>query len=337
MSHNAARIVADPEWLAHRYDERQDSFQYRHVARKRHAEVGFATDDYLGKEESPVVIRREEAAALLGDQAPIHFIFHSAFCASTMLVRALDLPGSAMGISEPVILNDMAGWRRRGADVRRHGMVMNDVLGQLSRPWGQGEAVVVKPSNVFNGLAMGALALRPQARALLLYAPIDEFLLSVARKGMWCRLWARELLEGLLQEGMVDLGFEPRDYLRQTDLQVAGVGWLAQHMQFHRIAKRFGQERVAALDSETLTREPAASIAKVAAHFDLSDHDAGSYSDHPAITRNSKSGAAFERGERQMDQQRARETFGDEIEKVAEWIRVVGERQGISLELPFRL
>lgn len=334
---SAARIVADPEWLAHRYDEQQDAFHYRHVTRARHGEVGFATDDYLGKEENPVVIRREEAAELLPDQAPIHFIFHSAFCASTMLVRALDVPRSAMGIAEPVILNDMAGWRKRGADVRFHGAVMNDVLGQLSRPWGAGEAVVVKPSNIFNGLAMGALALRPEAKALVLHAPIEEFLLSVARKGMWCRLWARELLEILLVEGMVDLGFEPRDYLRQTDLQVAGVGWLAQHMQFHRIARQFGEDRVATLDSETLSQDPAASVAKVAAHFGLQAQSAADYADHPAIARNSKSGAAFERGERQMDQARARETFGDEIEKVAEWTRVVGERRGISLELPFSL
>jgi hypothetical protein len=214
-------------------------------------------------------------------------------------------------------------------------MVMNDVLGQLSRRWGDNEAVVVKPSNIFNGLAMGALALRPQAKAILLFAPIDEFLLSVARKGMWCRLWARELLEGLLLEGMVDLGFEARDYLRQTDLQVAGVGWLAQHMQFHRIARQFGPDRIATLDSEVLTRDPPASVAKVATHFGLRAQDAAAYANHPAINRNSKSGATFERGERQMDQVRARETFGDEIEKVAEWIRVVAERQSISLELPF--
>ena len=73
------RIVADPEWLAHRYDEQADTFHYRHVTRARHAEVPFATDDYLGKEDKPVVIRREEAAALLDGQAPIHFVFHSAF------------------------------------------------------------------------------------------------------------------------------------------------------------------------------------------------------------------------------------------------------------------
>lgn len=337
MMNEITQIIADPEWLAHRYDEGHDAFQYRRVTRERHAEVPFAIDDYLGQEPKPVVIRREDAARLLGEQAPIHFIFHSAFCASTMLVRALDVPGSAMGISEPVILNDMAGWRKRGAEVPKHAKVMDDALGQLSRPWGDGEAVVVKPSNIFNGLAMGALALRPQARALLLHAPLEEFLLSVARKGMWCRLWVRELLEGLLQEGMVDLGFEPRDYLRQTDLQVAGVGWLAQQMQFHRMAKQFGPGRIASLDSETLTSDPASSVAKAAGHFGLSSRDAADYAEHPAILRNSKSGAAFERGERQMDQVRAREVHGEEIEKVTEWIRVVGERCGVSLDLPFKL
>lgn len=337
MTESHAKIISDPEWLAHRYDEQADSFHYRRVPRGRHAEVGFATDDYLGVEANPVVIRREEAARLLGEQAPIHFIFHSAFCASTMLVRALDLQGSAMGISEPVILNDMVGWRRRGADIPRHARVMDDALGQLSRSWGAGEAVVVKPSNIFNGLAMGALALRPNAKALLLYAPIEEFLLSVARKGMWCRLWVRELLEGQLKEGMVDLGFEARDYFRQTDLQAAGVGWLAQQMLFHRMADKFGSARIATMDSETLTGDPAVSVARVAGHFGLGKNSSTDYADHPAIGRNSKSGAGFERGERQLDQARAREVYGDEIEKVAEWTRVVGERRGISLELPFSL
>jgi hypothetical protein len=337
MTQSAAKIVTDPEWLAHRYDEKNDTFQYRHVTRARHAEVPFAIDDCLGKEPNPVVIRRQEAAGLLSAQAPVHLIFHSAFCASTMLVRALDLPGSAMGISEPVMLNDMTGWRKRGADVRRHAMVMNDVLGQLSRPFGRGESVVLKPSNIFNSLAMGALHLRPAARAVLLYSPIEQFLLSVARKGMWCRLWARELLESLLLDGMVDLGFEPRDYLRQTDLQVAGVGWLAQHNLFHRIATHYGAERIATLDSETLTRDPETSVAAVACHLGLSKRDPADYAAHPALARNSKSGTGFERGERQMDQARARETFGDEIEKVAEWVRVVAERNGIALELPFSL
>src|SRR5690242_21581080 len=101
MTISAAQIVADSEWLAHRYNEQDDTFQYRRVTRSRHAEVPFAIDDYLGSEASPAIIQREEAAGYLSAQAPIHFVFHSAVCASTMLGRSLDIPGSAMVISEP--------------------------------------------------------------------------------------------------------------------------------------------------------------------------------------------------------------------------------------------
>src|SRR4030095_387793 len=114
-------------------------------------------------------------------------------------------------------------------------------------------------------------------------------------------------------------------------------GSLAQRMWFHRRAKHLGPDRIATLDSETLTREPASCVAKAAAHFGLRQLDSAAYADHPAISRNSKSGETFQRGERQMDQVRAREDYGDEIEKVAEWVRVVGEQRGISFDLPFSL
>lgn len=331
-------ILGDANWLAHRYDPGHDAFHFRRVDRAARAGVPFLTDLHLGEETSPLVLRRADCHDAAGDvRAPVHFLFHSAYCASTMLVQALDVPGSAGSLSEPVLLNDMVGWRRRGADPREHARVMDDALTMLGRRFDAGEAVVVKPSNIFNPLARGALTLRPEARAILLHAPLRDFLLSVARKGMWCRLWCRELLEGYLADGYIQLGFEARDYFRQSDLQVAGIGWLAQHMQFHRIAKQFGPERIASLDSETLTRNPAAIVARVAGHFGLRDRDPADYADHPAITRNSKSGEAFERGERQMDQARAREAYGDEIEKVAEWVRVVGQQRGIGLELPYGL
>ena len=192
------------------------------------------------KKPNPIVIHREEAARLLGEQAPIHFIFHSAFCASTMLVRALDVPGSAMGISEPVILNDMVGWRRRGADIQMHGQGDGQCARAAVPAMGAGRGGDRQAIERLQWHGHGSASASAKAKALLLHAPLEEFLLSVARKGMWCRLWARELLEILLGHGMVDLGFEPRDYFRQTDLQVAGVGWLAQQMQFHRMAKQLG-------------------------------------------------------------------------------------------------
>lgn len=324
-------VLRDAEWLAHRYDPGHDAFHFRRVARDARAAVPFLTDLHLGEEKAPVILRRADChAATPEPRAPIHFVFHSAYCASTMLVQALDRPGAASGLSEPVLLNDMVGWRRRGADPREHGRVMDDALAMLGRGFAADEAVIVKPSNIFNPLARGALTLRPHARAILLYAPLKAFLLSVARKGMWCRLWCRELLENYLADGFVQLGFEPRDYFRQSDLQVAAIGWLAQQQAFAALLD-WAPDRIVSLDSEALTSNPAVAVAAAADHFGLGGYRAD---DHPALGRNSKSGAAFAAGERQRDLAAAEAAYGEEIAQVVGWAVAVAFQAGIPLDLP---
>lgn len=327
-----AAILGDAEWLAHRYDAGHDAFHFRRVPREARNGVPFLTDLHLGEEAAPLVLRREDCStAAKPSITPIHFLFHSAFCASTMLVQALDRPGSATGLSEPVLLNDMVGWRRRGADPREHGRAMNDALAMLARGFVPGEAVVVKPSNIFNPLARGALMLRPEARAILLHAPLRSFLLSVARKGMWCRLWCRELLESYLADGYVGLGFEPRDYFRQSDLQVAAVGWLAQQQAFAALTE-WAPDRIASLDSETLTGDPVAAVTAAMDHYGLAGERAA-IAGHPALGRNSKSGAPFAAGERQQDLARAEAAYGEEIAQVVVWAEAVAQQAGIPLTL----
>jgi hypothetical protein len=330
---SVSAVIDDAAWLAHRYDPDHDAFHFRRVARTVRAATPFLTDQHLGEETSPLVLRRSDCAAVAPDQrAPVHFLFHSAYCASTMLAHALDQPGVATALSEPVLLNDMIGWRRRGADPRMHGRVMDDALAMLGRGFANGEAVVVKPSNIFNPLARGALTLRPQARAILLHAPLRAFLLSVARKGLWCRLWCRELLENYLADGFVRLAFEPRDYFRQSDLQVAAVGWLAQQQAFATLLG-WAPERIASLDSETLTQDPAAAVAAAMDHLRLAC-DRAAIAGHPALARNSKSGAAFAPGERQRDLAAAEAAYGEEISQVVGWAEAVAAQAGIPLTLP---
>lgn len=326
-------IIADAEFLAHRYDPGHDALHFRRVTRDARTRVPFLTDLHLGEENAPVVVRRAECrAAMSGRAVPLHFLFHSAYCASTMLAQTLDQPGVAASLSEPVLLNDMVGWRRRGADPRTHARALDDALAILGRGFTPEEAVVIKPSNIFNPLARGALMLRPQAHAILLYAPLRAFLLSVARKGMWCRLWGRELLEGYLADGFVQLGFEARDYFRQSDLQIAAVGWLAQQHAFAALLD-WAPERVASLDSEILTHEPVATVAAAMDHLGLAG-DRAAIAGHPALRRNSKSGAAFAPGERQRDLAMAEASYGDEIAQVFGWAEAVAAQAGIPMTLP---
>ena len=328
--------VRDPRWLAHRYVEGADAFRFRWTPREAHRAATFLTDEQLGPDARLVELPR---AAVLAEmrgaaRAPLHFIFHSAFCCSTLLARALDRPGVAIALKEPVVLNDVHGWRRRGADPRAAASVLDVALGLLARAWDGERAVVVKPSNLVNAWAPVILDGSPGTRALLLHAPLPVYLGSVARKGLEGRLWVRDLLAKLLADGVVDLGIARGEWFGLTDLQVAAAGWLAQQRLFALLTARFAS-RVRALDSETLLARPGETIAALSELFGLG-LDAAAVAEiatGPAFTRHSKGGGAFDRGAREAE--RASEAaYADEIGKVAAWAAKVAERAGIPLRLP---
>lgn len=335
-ANNIGAALRDGSLLAHRYDEASDSFLMRPVSREAHDAATFITDEYLGAQENLVAIGRAQAMKAVRRDNNLHFIFHSAFCASTMLARGFNLPGQSMGLKEPVLLNDIVGYRRRGAPPAAVAERTDHALHMLARPFGADSAIIVKPSNVFNALAPLALTLRPQAKAILLYAPLEVFLISVARKGLWCRLWCRELLEGLITDGIVDLGFEPRDYFLQSDLQVAAVGWLAQQMMFQKIARQFGADRIATLDSERLTADPPAALAAALKHFGLTAEDAA-LRGHSAFSTHSKFGGRFNSADRKAEHEAAAAAHSDEIEKIVAWTAHVARSAGIDTQLPYPL
>lgn len=325
--------LADPEWYAHRFVEGEDAFRFVRLERARHAAVPFLTDEYLGELGPNFDLPAAEVLAGLG-KGRLHFLFHSAFCGSTMLVRALDRAGMAMGLSEPVTLNDLVGFRLRGAEGRAVARAADAALRLLARPFGAGEAVVVKPSNVVNPLVELLLALQPDARAVFLHAPLETFLISVVRKGLHCRLWVRELLEAYLREGYVDLGFEPAEYFRMSDLQVAAVGWLAQHGRFQQLAAKLGGDRVKGLDADRMLADPERAIATVAAHYGLAC-DAAAIAGivaGPAFARHSKSGSAFTPETRDAEYAAARAAHGEEIGMVIAWAGKVAETAGVPIE-----
>lgn len=328
-------LMADAQWLAHRYDPGHDAFQFHYVDRSRHATIPFLTDEYLG-DKPPLVLRRTEAVAAAPASAPLHFLFHSAYCCSTLLAAAFDMPGIAMGLKEPVLLNDLIGWRHRGAKGPDVARALDQSLHLLARPFAPGEAVVVKPSNVVNPLIPAIMGLRSHARALLLYAPLDAYLASIARKGMLGRLWVRDLFGKLMREGMLaPLGIAPHDYLGLTDIQVAAAGWLAQHHQFHTLADKLG-ERIATLDSEILVARPQESLAALGRLFSLPLDDAAiaAIVNGPVFARDAKNGADFGKDQRAQSAQRGLALHGEEVEKVAHWARIVADNAGIRLDLP---
>jgi hypothetical protein len=327
-------VASSPAWLPHRYDPGQDAVHFIEADRATRAEAPFLIDENLPGAVNPAVLRREDGLAVAGGKAPIHFIFHSAYCCSTLLANAFDRPGVAASYKEPVILNDLVGWRHRGGDPARLAQVLDSALTLLARPWSPGESVVVKPSNVVNALAPAMLALRPEANCLLLHAPLSVYLGSIAAKGLWGRLWVRDLMSKQLTDGLGDLGLDPARHFMLTDLQVAAAGWLAQQQLFAAMAaQRPG--RVRTVDSETLLARPEESLAALGALFRISD-DAASIGEVVGkhFQRHAKLGGQFSRSERASAQEEAARVHGDEIGKVLAWAEAVASTAGVPMRLP---
>lgn len=330
-------IVGDAQWLAHRYEEQQDAVHFAYVARARHAELTFLTDAEIGDAPRRVLSRTGCLAAIKSLAPPTpHFIIHSAYCCSTMLARAFDLPGTAMALKEPQILNDAVGLRLRGGDPRQVAAALDIALWLLARPFAAGEAVVVKPSNLVNALIPALISLRPDVRLLFLHAPLEEFLGSIARKEIEGRAWVRELMWKFIVLGQATrFGFPEEELYRHTDLQVAALGWLAQQALFGDVISQHG-DASRSLVSETLTARPAECMAKLGELFGLRI-DAGAVAHGPAFRRHSKDGSDFSSAERSAERADGLARHAREIAMVMEWSRAVADHASISLELPARL
>ena len=323
-----------PEWLAHRYDETSDRIRFVDYDREARASGPFLTDQYLPA-RAFTSLSRDEARAQAPATAPIHFILHSGFCCSTLLAACFDQPGLASAFSEPMILNDVVGWRNRGAVPAAVGSLLNDALSFLARPFPGDQASIVKPSTVVNGLATAILRLRPEARAVLIHAPLRDFLTSIAKKGLDGRLWARDLLLKMRREGLTrPLGFDDEGLFGQTDLQVAAGCWLGQQVIFAELTTTF-PGRVQTIDSAQFLAQPEAALLGAGELFSLplSTQQVEAAMTGP-LRRNSKDRSAFSVGDREAEYARAIDAHGEEVRKVEYWTQEVARAAGIALQLP---
>ncbi len=333
MTADLASIVSDFEWFPLRVDVGRGVIQFVRLTRSDHRSIPFLYDDYVGlaRERSELSLDQVATAPVPG--GPCHFIFHSAFCCSTLLARALDIEGRAMGLKEPYSLADLGNAATGPASARGLDRPLGLLLALLARPFGPGETTIVKPGNAANPMIDGILALRPQSRALLLYSPLPDFLRSIAGKGLFGRSWARRLLAARLRLPEFDDGLSDSERWPLTDLQVAALAWLQQLAQFGRLVRE-QPGRVATLDSRSLLADPAAALAALSGLFglNLTASEAATLASGPIFARESKSQSmAVSANERAEQHARVDQAHGEEIAKVVRWAEAVAAHAGVKL------
>ncbi|MEO8176821.1 MAG: hypothetical protein ABI626_09200 [Sphingomicrobium sp.] len=332
-------IVGDYRWLPFRLDVAGNRLSLVRADRDAHRAATFLDDQLLQAlpERQDVTLQALGPALAQLPPNPCHFLFHSAFCCSTLLARALDVPGRAMALKEPLVLNDLAqAALAAGVPGAVRGQ-LEPILSLLARPFAPGETVVVKPSNVVNPLIDEILELRPASKALLLSSELPDFLRSVAKKGLWGRIWARKTMSSLSRLPQLQSGFSEVDRWEQSDLQVAALVWLDHRAQFAQLLTRLPAGRVASLDSADLLGDPARALAAVSEYFGLglAPDAVAAIASGPVFTSNAKRhDEAFDAERRRDEHAAVGDLLAEEIELVTQWAESVGDFAGVPKQLP---
>jgi hypothetical protein len=327
-------VVSNPEWLPHTFDAGGANLTFVHVPPAARAQLMFLSDEHFEGNFKKVAFPAAAVAPELGEipRTPIQFIFHTSFCGSTLLAKALDVPGTSV-LKEPDVLINLAN-RMIRSDDQANRQRLELVLQLLERPFAPGQTVIVKPTNFGNRLLENALGQRPQSKAVLLYSDLETFLRSLLKRGMFGRIFGRRLFTQLRGWSPLDFGYGPDELLQLTDVQAAALAWLMQIHHFDAMARAF-RDRVLVLDSPALLADPTTAIDKAQALFGLGldRAEAEAIATGPVFSKHSKfSDRDYSAEARAKEHEAATAAHSEELEMVVKWIAAVAAQVGAPLK-----
>jgi len=209
----------------------------------------------------------------LPEPQPASFIFHSAFCCSTLMTRYLDALDRFLVLREPHSIYEIASLQRF------HGKnVLPDVTADewqalyrlimllLVRRFDNNAPVVMKPSDGCNNLMANMLGEHADNTGLFIYTSLERFLVSVLKQDdrhEWAAIRARELtldlLHNSIQPKVSPIGLGPG--------QNAALVWVLQMDSYRALHEGPYGKRIRCLNSSDFLDDPVAVITALTSHF----------------------------------------------------------------------
>ncbi|MFK4002875.1 hypothetical protein [Qipengyuania sp. NPDC077563] len=311
-------IEGDPGWLPHSIDWSNGTAQFQKFPHEQFRAPGFLfefqPEDSADKQEIPISRLRDIRVETL----PIHFVFHTAFCRSTLLSRALNMDGIAVGMSEPGIIASLVN---APAEFRP---ILSIVLRLLARQRTGVSAIFVKPTNHANRLIPEIMEASPDSRAIFMTCALKPFLNSVRKRGLMGHRWGRKLYLEVQQYAGLDLGMSPTENFAMSDLQAAGLAWFLYQNYFTNLASGPYHDRVRTLDAEFFDRNHAETVQRIL-NFCLIDSSSFS----PETLENAPLFSEYSKGDGEIRIDTPGESTENEISQVQHWLEIIARQMGI--------
>jgi hypothetical protein len=223
-SGNAVEL-GDPRWFLDGLDVASSRANFVLTDRAALSSEPFLDHRWRRPDATRAAVPLSKLGEISSAPAPLSFIWHTSFCASTLLAACLDRPDRCLALKEPRVLVFLAALKRSGG--LRDSALARAVFALLARRFDPGEQVLIKPSNSANTLIAEAAALT-KGPMLLLYSDCESFLIAMARRGSGGFGYVRELFTALAIDGHPAGRWPADQLLKLTDLQLAALVWRMQ-------------------------------------------------------------------------------------------------------------
>ena len=258
---------------------------------------------------------------------PIHYIFHTGHCGSTLLSRLLgELPGW-LALREPPLLMGLSRSLRRlhepgfPISLERWEALFELALALLGRTWRPDQTAMVKPTSHAGNLIPRLLGFTGQERALLLYVSLETYLTTMLRPDARreTQLFARDFRIGDFRRLVPGAAGSVDDY---APAQLAAMSWLLHARELARALDDPALDgRVRLLDFDRFLDAPEAGLEDICQFFGQGQDPAtlASVLSGPGGRSAKDPERSYGPEQRQAELAAARQTYGDEIEAGLEW------------------
>lgn len=262
--------------------------------------------------------------------APAHYIFHNAYCGSTLLARCLDIPGNTLAYREPSTLATLGDrWHQNAADPVRWQQLTAALLRLLQRR-SQAEQTVIKLNDRSNNMIVTLLELHPENRGIILHSGLRAFLVAVLGKPVR-REWLRERCALGCAE-LPDTTTLPSLPVSR-DGEAAARYWLAQMLFFSAALERY-PGRMLPLRSDVFLRDPQSGAKQAADFLGLAIPDEMLVA-NIATERltHAKMGRPYQPHEAALTKALLEKNFGAEIDQARQWLLALVEQNKLRLSI----
>lgn len=312
--------LTDPRWFPADYLPGSDRWRMLRLELDALAEASFLDDRLQASGAPEALIEAAGIDAPMPAQSPA-FVFHTAFCGSTLLARALHSPPHAVAFKEPLALLTLAIAAAAASDAdgqRRIDARLATVLALLGRGWSPTGRTLIKPTNQVNSLIGRILALQPGSRAILLHSSLEQFVVSCFEKLPLAETRIRWMAQHLLvgSDLSARLGIPPRHPFSLPEACV--FTWYAQMERYANALHRDAGDRLRTLDLDTLQASPARTVDAAARWLALVTPAPGQID--AVFRRDAKAtGRTYDPIERQSGKALVRQRYGEVIQRTLAW------------------